>query len=225
MSNKKFLLIVAGGSGLRMGVEIPKQFLEVAGKPILMHTMLAFSNFNMEKTVLCLPPDYMEFWKELCKKYAFEFPHELVAGGAERFFSVKNGLSVLPEIGLVAVHDGVRPLVSEQTIKGCFETAMHYKAAIPVIGLSESIRKVDATGSIALNRTEYRLVQTPQVFDIQLLKQAYSRPFSEFFTDDASVVEALGHKVEICDGNEENIKITRKHDLQLANALLQNNRL
>lgn len=218
-----YAIIVAGGSGLRMGSEIPKQFLEVAGKPILMHTIQRFIEFNSNlKIVLVLPDSQHDFWKELCQKHQFQLAHTICSGGETRFHSVKNGLASINDTeALVAVHDGVRPLVSFATIEACFAKAELYSAAIPVTPVVESIRKVSGNESEALLRSEYYLVQTPQVFGLKILKEAYLQPYDDKFTDDASVIENLGYMVSLVNGNVENIKITRPIDLKLAELLLE----
>ncbi len=219
---QKYAIIVAGGNGKRMECDLPKQFIEVGGLPILMHTIGQFFAFdaNMAITVI-LPETQHKFWQELCSKHGFTIPHLVCAGGTERFFSVKNGLKILPDRGLVAVHDGVRPLVSIDTIKRCFQNAEETRAAIPVMPLSESLRKTSQDSNIAVDRSKYVLVQTPQVFSIELLKKAYQQTFDTNFTDDASVVEKLSHTIHLVEGNPENIKITRPLDLLIAEALIK----
>lgn len=215
-------IIVAGGKGERMKADIPKQFLEINGKPILMYTLDAFYAFdNSIKLVLVLPEVQIPFWKTLCDKYSYSTPHVIVAGGSSRFHSVKNGLSAISNEQLVAVHDGVRPLVSRETITRCFQAAQKYKAAIPVMDSVESIRVVEGESSKSVDRSTYKMVQTPQIFDAELLIKAYEQQFSELFTDDASVVEKLGVEVHLVEGNRENIKITTTYDLQIADMLLK----
>ena len=188
---RDYVIIVAGGQGLRMGGDVPKQFLEVGGRPILMHTLERFAEYSEElQIILVLPREQIEYWFDLGDKYHFGVEHWIVAGGETRFHSVQNGLAQIPDDadGVVAVHDGVRPFVSLEVIGKCFEEARRSKAVVPVVPVVESLRHV---GEGAVPRADYRLVQTPQVFDIQLLKRAYRQPFSDSFTDDASVVEAL----------------------------------
>ncbi len=217
----KTAIIVAGGKGERMQTNVPKQFLEIKGKPILMRTLEAFWNYdNKMQLVLVLPSVQIDSWKELCKKYAFNIEHSIVEGGATRFHSVKNGLTVIADQSLVAVHDGVRPLVSNDTIARCFDFAEELQAVIPVVDLVDSIRETDENGNRAMDRSKYKLVQTPQVFHGTVLKKAYDQEFSSFFTDDASVVEMAGVKVHLVEGNRENIKITTEIDLKIAEALL-----
>jgi len=224
MKRPKIALIMAGGKGERMNSEIPKQFLEIQGKPILMHTLDVFHRFDHAmQLILVLPEVQFDYWKELCTKYQFNVQHQVVAGGKTRFESVQNGLSVIPSEALVAIHDGVRPLVSFETIERCFNAAEMYGAAIPVFEMVESVRQITENGSKSVDRNAYKLVQTPQIFDAGMLKKAYEQPFSALFTDDASVVEASGQKVELVEGNRENIKITTAFDLQIAETLLKRN--
>lgn len=218
----KIAIIVAGGKGERMNADVPKQFLEINGKPILMHTLEAFMNFDASlQLILILPAAQIDFWETLCEAHDLNMPHQIVAGGQTRFHSVKNGLNVVKSPSLVAIHDGVRPLVSKDTIARCFDTAEKFGAAIPTMDSIESIRFVDANGSKSVDRTAYKMVQTPQVFDAELLKKAYEQEFSVLFTDDASVVEAMGVTVHLVEGNRENIKITTEFDLIVAERLLE----
>ncbi len=221
MGKQKYAIIVAGGSGKRMGSEIPKQFIEVAGKPILMHTIEAFYNTDSTiKFIVVLPEDQHAYWSQLIEKYNFKIDHIIAKGGNERFFSVKNGLSHIKINSLVAVHDGVRPLVSSATINDCFAMAERQGTSIPIVTTTESIRKVNDGESIAVDRSKYFMVQTPQVFTSELIMKAYEQPFSPLFTDDASVVEQNGNKIHLVEGNPENIKITRPMDLKIAEVLL-----
>lgn len=214
-------LIVAGGKGLRMGGELPKQFLPIAGKPVLMHTLEAFHRFDPAMNlILVLPVDQQDYWKELCAKHHFTVKHTVADGGETRFHSVRNGLSFVSSgSGLVGVHDGVRPFVSQEVIARCYETAIVKKAVIPVIDVVETVRHIVGEGSETVNRGDYKLVQTPQVFEADLLKWAYAQEFNPFFTDDASVVEAMGGHITLVEGNRENIKITTPFDLKIAVAL------
>lgn len=214
------VLIVAGGKGLRMGSDLPKQFLPIGGKPVLMHTIEAFHHFDRTmKIILVLPQEQQTYWQELCAKHSFVIEHTLVDGGETRFHSVKNGLACVNS-GLVGVHDGVRPFVSPEVIKRCYELAAIKKAVIPVIDVVETVRHITETGSETVSRNDYKLVQTPQVFDAELLKQAYAQEYTPFFTDDASVVEAMGVSVCLAEGNRENIKITTPFDLKISSALV-----
>ena len=218
---EKYVIIVAGGSGKRMGGEMPKQFLLVAGKPILMHTVEAFARADEGfKFILVLPEAHFSTWNSLVNEYNFTIPVTLVAGGAERFFSVKNALAYVPTDALVAVHDGVRPFASKETILEAFAVAAEKGSAVPVIDEVDSLRRVQKGESQAVNRLEYKRVQTPQVFQSTILKSAYNQEFSAFFTDDASVVESIGETITLTTGNVENIKITTPHELLLAEALI-----
>lgn len=216
---KKHVVIVAGGKGLRMGGDIPKQFLPVGGKPVLMRTLEAFYAYDSSiHLILVLPLDQQNYWKELCSTYQFSLPHDIVNGGETRFHSVKNGLAMVDE-GWVGVHDGVRPFVSQKVISNCFDNARINGAVIPVIGVVETVRYLDDKRSITVPRDRYKLVQTPQVFEVNLLKRAYGQTYTDKFTDDASVVEAMGEQVHLVEGNRENIKITTPFDLKLAELL------
>lgn len=218
-----YIIIVAGGKGLRMGGDIPKQFLPINGKPVLMRTIERFREYSPTlQIILVLPVVQQEYWRNLCKEYDFRIDYQIANGGETRFHSVQNGLAMIPDDaeGVVGVHDGVRPFVSVDVIDRCYETARREKAVIPVTPVVETLRYIDSdnTGRNVL-RSDYRLVQTPQTFDIQLLKNANKQPYSEAFTDDASVVEAIGQKVVMVDGNRENIKITTPFDIVIAEAL------
>jgi len=273
-----YVIIVAGGKGLRMGGEIPKQFLPIGGKPVLMRTIERFREYSADlQIILVLPEAQQDYWKELCKEYDFEVGYLLANGGQTRFHSVQNGLALVPDDaeGVIGVHDGVRPFPSIEVIRNCYETARTAKAVIPVIPVVETLRKIFSNGQNGLTRTiyseakesetvrevrgnnfsngqngltqtiyseakesetvpevrgkkesetvprdEYRLVQTPQTFDIQLLKAANRQPYNDGFTDDASVVESYGHPITLVDGNRENIKITTPYDLVVAEAIL-----
>lgn len=216
-----YALIVAGGKGLRMGSDLPKQFLPVGGKPVLMRTLEAFYTCNPEmQIILVLPRSQQPYWAQLCEEHSFSLPHVVADGGETRYHSVKNGLAYVGSSGLVGVHDGVRPFVSQEVIARCYTLAAEKKAVIPVIDIVETVRHLEGEGSVTVNRDEYKLVQTPQVFDVDLLKHAYEQPYTPFFTDDASVVEAMGVPVHLAAGNRENIKITTPFDLKIASALL-----
>jgi 2-C-methyl-D-erythritol 4-phosphate cytidylyltransferase len=217
---KKHIIIVAGGKGLRMGGDIPKQFLPVCGKPVLMRTLEAFHAYDSSiHIVLVLPVSQQAYWKELCAEYHFALPHDVADGGETRFHSVMNGLAKVEGEGLVGVHDGVRPFVSQEVIARCYEEAAEKKAVIPVIGVVETVRQLVNDESVTVPRDQYKLVQTPQVFDVALLRKAYHQEYTDMFTDDASVVEALGEKVHLVEGNRENIKLTTPFDLKLAELL------
>ena len=217
-----FVIIVAGGKGLRMGADLPKQFLPIGGKPVLMHTLEAFYKADAAmRLILVLPQSQQTYWKSLCEEYAFSIPHQVADGGETRFHSVKNGLALVDEAGLVGVHDGVRPFASIEVIRRCYAEAARYKAVVPVIDVVETIRMVQGDDSQTVDRNLYKLGQTPQVFDVALLKQAYHQSYIPGFTDDASVVEAYGEKIHLTEGNRENIKITTPFDLKIAETILQ----
>ncbi len=216
---KKYVLIVAGGKGLRMGNDLPKQFIPLHGKPVLMHTVEAFHNWDREaEIILVIPEEQQSYWQMLCREIGCQVAHTIASGGETRFHSVKNGLRHVKERGLVAVHDGVRPFVSPEVITGCFEKAATAQAAIPVVPMIDSIREVTACGSRPADRSRFVAVQTPQVFQSEVLLNAYEQPYREAFTDDASVVEAMGIPVSTVEGNRENIKITTPFDLVIAKA-------
>lgn len=218
----KHVIIVAGGIGKRMHSEIPKQFLNIAGKPILIHTFECFINYSKDiKITLVLPKPYIDFWKSLCKRFNFETEHIVKEGGKTRFNSVRNGLKDIHSDSLIAIHDGVRPLVSKETLNRVFKKAEESGNAIPVVKINESLRKINDNNSFFVNRREYRLIQTPQCFHAELIKKAYQQDFKEEFTDDATVVEAMGIKINLVDGNSENVKITRPVDIKIAEAFLK----
>jgi len=217
---EKFALIVAGGNGSRMGSEIPKQFLNLAGEPILMRTIEKFNQYDSSINIfLVLPFGEFDRWKELCKKHHFEIQHQLVKGGNSRFLSVKNGLNRIPGNGIVFIHDGVRPLVSMKTLRLCEDMAKTEGSAIPITQVSQSLRIIGKDGSHAVDRSFYRLVQTPQTFRTELIKRAYFSIDDNEFTDDASVFETLDKKINLVEGNSENIKITSPVDLKIAETL------
>ena len=218
---KKSIVIVAVGKGLRMGGDIPKQFLPVKGIPVLMRTIQRFYDYdNAMQIVLVLPEAQQGYWKQLCEEYHFSLPYVLANGGETRFHSVRNGIAKVDEgVGLIGVHDGVRPFVSVETIAACFDEAARCGAVVPVIDVVETVRHLRAEGSVTVPRSEYRLVQTPQVFDAELLRRAYGQAYTDFFTDDASVVERYGHAVSLVQGNRENIKITTPYDMKIAEVL------
>lgn len=218
---KKYVIIVAGGKGLRMGGDLPKQFLPIGSKPVLMHTLEVFRKYDATfQIILVLPREQQHFWKQLCEEHHFAVEHTVADGGETRFHSVKSGLALVQSPGLVGVHDGVRPFVSIEVIRSCYDLAEQHKAVIPVIDVVETVRHLTGAGSETVNRNDYKLVQTPQVFDTELLQKAYAQEFTPFFTDDASVVEAMGVPVHLAKGNRENIKITTPFDLKVGSALL-----
>lgn len=206
-----------------MGSEIPKQFLPVKGKPVLMRTLERFKEYDESlKLILVLPLAQQDYWRQLCQEHHFDVEHTLAQGGSTRFESSKNGLQLIPADaqGLVAIHDGVRPFVSVDTIGRCFEAAQRDGAAIPVMPVTDTLRLIESDGeSHNVLRSHYRSVQTPQVFTLEVAREAFNQPYQECFTDDASVVEHTGRKVTMVEGNRENIKITTPADLLVADAL------
>lgn len=219
-----YVVIVAGGKGLRMGTDIPKQFLPINGLPVLMHTIKRFREYSEAlNIILVLPKTQQQDWHELCKKFHFTDNYTIADGGDTRFHSVKNGLSLIPDDadGVVGIHDGVRPFPSIKVIDRCFETARTGKAVVPVVPVVETLRRMTGEGTTeTVARDDYRLVQTPQTFDIQMLKRAYEQSYREDFTDDASVMEAFGQEITLIEGNRENIKITTPFDLKIARVLV-----
>jgi 2-C-methyl-D-erythritol 4-phosphate cytidylyltransferase len=221
---KKYAIIVAGGRGNRFESKIPKQFVELAGKPILMRSIESFHCYGSDiEIIVVLPGDQIEYWKRLCEKYQFKIKHHIVAGGDIRFYSVKNGLELIKLDGLVAIHDGVRPLIDLNTINKCFEVAGNKGNAIPVVDLVDSIRELKPDGSSQhIDRNKFKLIQTPQVFQTNLILKAYEQEYSNSFTDDASVLEAmLPGTIQLVEGNRRNIKITTTEDLKYAEAIFK----
>jgi 2-C-methyl-D-erythritol 4-phosphate cytidylyltransferase len=218
-----YCIIVAGGSGSRMNSDIPKQFIELNGKPVLMHTIEKFVvAIPSIKIVIVLATAYKAQWMELCKKHNFSTPFQLTDGGETRFHSVKNGLALVPNNSIVAIHDAARPLVSNRTIQNAFEAAQKLGNASPAITISESMREIAGVDNKAVNRSNYVLVQTPQCFQSDLIKKAFLQNYHPSFTDDASVLEATGEKINLVEGNRENIKITTPYDLIIAEAIMRN---
>jgi 2-C-methyl-D-erythritol 4-phosphate cytidylyltransferase len=218
---QKIVIIVAGGAGTRMKSDVPKQFMLLGGKPILMQTLQKFYEYDpLIEFRLVLPQSLFDAWNELCRQYHFKIPHKIFHGGSTRFHSVKSGLTGISESSLIAVHDAVRPLVSSRTIKNCFNLAMEKGCAIPVMPLTESIREITNNSSVARKREIYRTVQTPQVFKSEILLKSYNAEYTELFTDDASVVEHAGYSVYLTEGNIENIKITNPVDLLIGESLI-----
>ena len=220
----RYAILVAGGKGLRMGSDIPKQFLPLRERPVLMHTIDVFRRTYPDiHIILVLPREQQDYWRQLCGQHDYDVEVCVADGGETRFHSVRNGLSQIPDgaRGVVGVHDGVRPFVSPEAIRRCYEAAEEFGAVVPVVPVVETVRQLLADGSsMTVDRNAYRLVQTPQTFDIQLLKKAYGQPFDPFFTDDASVVEAMGHPIKLVEGNNENIKLTNPADLKLAEGMV-----
>ncbi|HEY9046958.1 MAG TPA: 2-C-methyl-D-erythritol 4-phosphate cytidylyltransferase [Ohtaekwangia sp.] len=222
MNTTEYAIIVAGGKGTRIKSKLPKQFLELHGLPILMHTILAFYRYSSSiKIILVLPEDDFETWEALCKKHNFSHPLILQKGGDSRFQSVKNGLAKIEGDGLVAIHDGVRPLVSEDIIGASFRLAAVHQCAVASVRLKDSIRMTDQDNTKAMDRSRFRLIQTPQTFQVDLIRQAYEMKEDPSLTDDASVAEHSGHIISLFEGSYENIKITTPEDLIVAEALMK----
>lgn len=222
MKQREFAIIVAGGKGTRIRSAVPKQFLLLHQKPILMHTIQAFVDYSPEiQIVLVLPHDDIARWTALCSEYNFSIPVQVVMGGDTRFQSVRNGLAVVPEDGLVAIHDGVRPLVSADIIGASYRLAAVHQTAVAAVRLKESIRITDMDNTKAVDRSRYRLIQTPQTFQCSLIKKAYQVKEDASMTDDASVAELSGNIISLFEGSYENIKITTPEDLIVAEALMR----
>jgi 2-C-methyl-D-erythritol 4-phosphate cytidylyltransferase len=218
---KKHIIIVAGGSGTRMNSAIPKQFLELHGKPVLMHSIQIFAKAIPEiNIILVLPLPYRKQWETLCKTHNFTIPFQLADGGETRFHSVKNGLTLVPENAVVGIHDAARPLVNIKTIINAFETAAQKGNASPAIQINESLREVKDNNNKAIDRSTIFIIQTPQCFQSNLIKKAFLQEYRQSFTDDASVLEAMGEKINLIEGNRENIKITTPLDLIIAEAIM-----
>jgi len=216
------VIIVAGGSGRRMDSTLPKQFIELDDKPVLMHTISRFYNFdNNIHIILVLPHKQVSFWKSLCKKHNFEVHHDIVEGGETRFHSVRNGILAIEASSVVGIHDGVRPCVSVDTIKNCYQTAHSYGNAIPAVPVNESVRLKEKDTNQSFDRSKLWLVQTPQVFRFEIIRKCFEQKYRESFTDDANVVESAGYEINMVDGNRENIKITTRSDLLIAEAFIK----
>lgn len=218
----KYAIIVAGGNGTRMNTKLPKQFIEIAGKPLLMHTIQRFYDADSSTIiVVVLPKAYMKKWKALAKKFFINVMYFIVPGGDTRFESVQKGLKEVTEKSIVAVHDGVRPLASKKLINRCFSEAEKYGSAVPVVSLNESLRKISGKRSEVVDRSSYSIIQTPQCFRSEIILKAYQQRFKESFTDDATVVESIGEKIHLIEGERENIKITFPSDLRIAELYLK----
>lgn len=216
----KTFIITAGGIGKRMGTEIPKQFIEINDKPILLYTLENLHQFDQDaQLIVTLPFEWISYWNEFMERKSINIPHEVVEGGKERFYSIQNALKKATG-EVIAIHDGVRPFVSHSTLNRLFEKVKDCKAVIPVLSVKESMREITENPSKHINRERYKMVQTPQCFQRELIVGAYEQPFDQHFTDDASVVESSGYFVELVDGNEENIKLTTPFDLQVAKTIL-----
>ncbi|MFO8087683.1 MAG: 2-C-methyl-D-erythritol 4-phosphate cytidylyltransferase [Bacteroidales bacterium] len=216
------IIITAGGSGQRMKAEIPKQFIPVHEKPLLMWAIEAFFAYKSDiKIMLVIPENHVDLWNDLCREFDFNISHQIVYGGDNRFQSVKNAVELINEDGLTGVHDGVRPFPSLNTIGQAFNDAGKFGSAVPFVDSTDSLRFVDKQNSKIINRDKVKRIQTPQVFQTEILKKAYQQPYNEGFTDDASVVEHLGHDIHLFEGNMENIKVTTPMDLRLVISLAE----
>ena len=217
------VVIVAGGRGVRLNAELPKQFLELAGKPTLMHTIEKFYEFdNNMQIVVVLHKQYIDFWKELCVEYNFNIPCEVIEGGDTRFASVKNGLALVQDYKIVAIHDAARPLVTKELIAQCYHHSKSEQCGIiPVVEEKNSLRQVSDSAHKSINRTTIRVVQTPQVFPAHLIKKAYQTDYNTHFTDDATVAENDGVFIKLIQGEDSNIKITTSIDMKFASFLFK----
>jgi len=223
---KYYAIVVAGGSGNRMQNAVAKQFLLLAGKPILMHTLERFNECILKpEIILVLNIDQHRYWEDLCVQYNFDVPHRLVKGGVQRFHSVNNGLKTIKGNGIVAVHDAVRPLVSTELILASYQVAEEKGSAIVAVQPTDSVRMIQGEDTLSLKRDELYLIQTPQTFEVSLLKKAYKADYRNDFTDDSSVVEYAGNKLVVIPGSRDNIKITYAEDLEWAEFILQRKRL
>ena len=221
---KLSVIITAGGTGKRFSSSVPKQFLPLLGIPVLMRTIDVFYQWNNKaQIILTLPKDWLEYWQELIENHEFNIAHIVVEGGQERYHSIKNALDRC-QGEYVMIHDGVRPLVNEETLNRCVSDLENKRAVVPVVVLKESIRAINENSSFSLDRKEYVRVQTPQCFSLEVLKKSYDGEYKDVFTDDASVVEASGNKIYMEKGNAENIKITTPLDFELAEAILKLNK-
>lgn len=218
---KKYAVVVAGGSGTRMQSVVPKQFLLLKDKPVLLHTLTRFYEADPSiQLILVLPEMHKSRWEEICQHYQFTVKHTVISGGPTRFHSVKSGLSVIQENGLVAVHDAVRPLISKGFINRLFDEAEKKGNAIPVLPVQETMRLIQAGRSESVDRSLYRIVQTPQIFYVDKIKKACSQDYQDSFTDEATVMEMSGEQIFLVEGERFNIKITTPEDLTAAEKLM-----
>lgn len=220
---ENYLIIAAAGSSVRLGTKIPKQYLDIDSKAVLIHIVEAFLPFvKIENMIIAIAKNHMEYWENLKADYPELHKLKMIIGGPERFHSVKVALKLIPNNSLVAIHDGARPLIDRDTINNCFQLALTKGSAIPVIESTNSIRFIEGIDNKSLEREKIKLVQTPQTFKSELLKEAYDVNYMDRFTDDASVFEYDGNKIYLTSGNAENFKITNKQDLELASIILKN---
>jgi len=223
MVQEQYVIIVAGGIGSRMKSDRPKQFIELAGIPIIVRTLQCFLNYNPSiRIIISVHKNYKTHLEGLLEKFELKDADiKITFGGDSRFASVKNGLQLIENAdAIVGIHDAARPFVSIQTITNCYDAALEKGIAIPCIAMNESLRKISNNINNSVNRNEYKIIQTPQCFLVSKIKRAFEQEYSEFFTDDATVLESTGEKIVLVEGNEENIKITSPHDLLIANAML-----
>lgn len=219
---KRYVIIVAGGAGTRMNIPVPKQFIKLEGKPVLLLSILKFIEADPGiEIIIVLPVEHIPYWQTLCEEQLFHKPVKIALSGESRFHSVKSGLEFVIEDSIVGIHDAVRPLVSVKTILSAFKAAEMYGNAIPAVPINDSIRQIESTNNVAVDRSRYCAVQTPQCFRSDILKRAYSLDYRYTFTDDAIVVEALGEQIHLVDGNPENFKITTPKDIIVAESLLK----
>ena len=219
---KKAVIIVAAGSGSRMGGKLPKQYLQLQGRPLIIHTLERFQRFDPEiKLVVVLAPAHKELWEQMAASYEIAVGVTLAPGGPTRYDSVKSGLNLIDKETLTGIHDAVRPLVSQDTLIRCYDAALRKGSGIPVVEMDESVRMLDAEGgSVHMDRSSLKRVQTPQVFRSDRIKQAYQQAYKSTFTDDASVYETVYGAPTLVEGNRENIKLTTPADMQLAQVLI-----
>ena len=218
----KYAIIVAGGTGSRMKGDTPKQFMQLSGKPVILYSIEAFFKYDPSvQIILVIHPDYLSLWENLAREYKISIPLQVVAGGKTRFDSVKNGLRLIQDNGLVAVHDAARPVINDDFIGRLFSAASTYGSAIPVVHLNDTIRIIEGDISHQQDRTFLRAVQTPQVFRVQELQRAYSQPYQSNFTDDGSVLETAGFPLHLTEGRQGNIKITHLQDIAVAEVLIK----
>ncbi len=221
-ASKLYVLIAAAGHGTRMRSAIPKQFVSLAGVPVIVHTIRSFHQVWPDaQFIVVLPDEELPRWERLRRKYLAPLKPWVTKGGATRFHSVKNGLKLIKEDGLVAIHDACRPLLSAALLNRCRALAQQKGNAVPAIDITDSIRKITTSGSVHRDRSKYRMIQTPQCFRVALIKNAYRQPFQKNFTDDASVAEAAGTKIQLVEGEPLNLKVTTPADLLLVESLLQ----
>lgn len=219
---EQYAIIVAAGSSTRMNLDTPKQYIPVAGLPVLMHTINAFYEYNRKLEIIAVIPESdFRLWDDLCRQYRFDIQLKLQKGGKTRFESVRNGLLEIGDKGIVAVHDGVRPLIEPEIIAASFSIAAIHGSAVASVRLKESLREIDKDQTKTVDRSKFRLIQTPQTFQVPIIKKAYEMANHTDFTDDASVVENAGFKISLFEGSYRNIKITTREDLEVVKSLLQ----